>query len=95
MLPGFVLLNKEEVNQLRFPSSEILNNQFEKDKRGLNIDFATKLGNVAKHKVLIVFCDDKQTLSVYTTLWGYTNEVVLLKGNLYLPIHRIRSVTLL
>jgi uncharacterized protein (UPF0248 family) len=87
-----VTLSKEEVDKLTFPQQEVLESIQHQELRNTSIDYATKLGNQFKCKVLIRFCDHQNTLLIYTTVWGYTNEVVLLKGNLYIPIHRILSI---
>lgn len=50
------------------------------------------LGNLEKVKVKIFFEDDKSKIYVETTIWGVTDESVILKQGLVIPNKRIYKV---
>ncbi len=85
----FELVEKEEVSSFHFPEGEVLEN--DEDKKGIKreLDRAISLGNVEHLKVKIFFADDKGDKLVNTTIWAITDNAILLKKNVVIPIRRI------
>lgn len=86
---GYVLIEKEEVASLHFPAEEILHKADDKKLRQHAIDRAISLGNLEHYKVKIYFSDDVNNKVVNTTIWAVTDEAIVLKQNVVIPIHRI------
>lgn len=87
-----VLIDKEEVENLKFPKEEILKTKEDIALRKINLERATTLGNIDQIKFKIVFADDKSVKMIDTTVWGLTNERVILKKGVVIPIHRVIDV---
>jgi hypothetical protein len=83
---------KEEVNQLRFPSGEVLKNQDDIRQRRVDLERAVMLGNVEKSKVRVVFEDEVGLKYVETTIWSITDDRVILKGDGSIPLKRVWQV---
>jgi hypothetical protein len=86
---GFELVEKESVAGMHFPAVEILHRDSEKQARQEGIDRANALGNLEHSKVKIYFADEAGEKLVHTTIWAVTDQAILLKQNVVLPIHRI------
>ena len=50
------------------------------------------LGNLEHVKMKIYFEDDASKKMVETTVWGITNERVILKKGVVIPIHRVHKI---
>lgn len=87
-----VEIPKEVINHLKFPSSEILIDQEEKEGRKRDLMRALALGNLERHKITTIFEDHEGLKSVSTTYWGVTEDNVILKYGMIIPICRIRRV---
>lgn len=85
-------IEKELIPNLRFPSNEVLTNHEDIQRRRKNLERAVVLGNVEKNKVRVVFEDDTKIQAVETTIWGVTDERVILKGGVAIPLKRIWEV---
>ena len=85
----FIEVEKEHVSELHFPAEEILRSNSDKEARQQGIDRAISLGNLEHYKVKIYFADDEAEKVVHTTIWAVTDQAILLKQNVVLPIHRI------
>jgi hypothetical protein len=85
----FELIEKELVSSCHFPESEVLENSDEKKLLKRELDRAISLGNVEHLKVKIFFADDKGDKIVHTTIWAITDNAILLKKNVVIPIRRI------
>jgi hypothetical protein len=85
-------IEKETISQLSFPSSEVLTTNPEKEIRDSRIEKAMKLGNNKKQKVKILFEDSTDRKRVETTIWGVTEKNILLKQDVFIPIHRIHEI---
>ena len=83
---------KESIKNLHFPKGDVLVSSFDQIMRMKNLEGATKMGNISHTKVLISFEDIEGQKKVETTIWGYTDTHVILKGDLLLPIRRINSI---
>lgn len=85
---------KEIINHLRFPSGEVLLNMEEKDNRRRDLMRALALGNLEHHKITTYFEDHEGLKFVNTTYWGVTDDNVILKYGMIIPICRIRRVVI-
>lgn len=92
--PTVQRVEKETVDQLRFPAQEVLHDALSQEERRKVLHHATSLGNLDKHKVLIRFEDQDGLKEVYTTIWAVTDRKVLLKAGKLIPVHRIHSVSI-
>lgn len=76
-------------------NGEVLNSESEKNGRFKYLRWATTLGNIEKYKVRICFKPDHNEIyTVDTTIWGITDEHVILKSRNVIPIERITEVKL-
>jgi len=85
-------IQKEKISVLCFPHEEVL---IEKSKQGMRygaLHQALVYGNNFRYKVKIMFEDDESLKVVETTIWAVTEKMVVLKGGIVIPIHRVHSV---
>ncbi|MBI3509262.1 MAG: hypothetical protein HY064_01260 [Bacteroidetes bacterium] len=87
-----VLIQKEQVSELRFPSSEVLTSTDEIIRRKNELSRALVLGNVDHSKVRILFVDTEGPKMVETTIWAVTELRVVLKSGMVIPINRITEI---
>ena len=85
----FKLVEKEEVASLHFPEEEVLVNESDRKFRKRELERAISLGNIEHLKVKIYFADDQSEKLVNTTIWAITDNAILLKKNVVIPIRRI------
>jgi uncharacterized protein (UPF0248 family) len=86
------MVEKEHIGNLRFPNDEVLKTSDAIRLRKTNLDKALKLGNVEKGKIKIVFEDSDNIKQVETTIWGVTDQRIILKQGVVIPIHRIHEI---
>jgi hypothetical protein len=87
-----VVIDKEEVLNLRFPDVEVLSNADEIARRKMELERATTLGNTEQSKYKIIFEDDKGVKMVETTIWAMTDKRIVLKKGAVIPINRVHDV---
>lgn len=92
MISGYQPIEKEQVGTLHFPATEVLRSEDERKMRRNDLDRAIALGNLEHHKVKIYFEDAKKKLVVHTTIWAVTEEAIVLKQNVTIPIRRIHKL---
>lgn len=90
-----VLVQKEEVESLHFPHSEVLTDQIAIKQRMADLERATTLGNVEHNKIKIYFEDDVNFKVVETTIWATGEDNIVLKKGVTIPIHRIHRLKFL
>jgi hypothetical protein len=93
--PTTQIVEKETISGLKFPKEDVLATQAEKAERSKKLANARSLGNLEKHKVQIVFKDDSDIKMVHTTIWSITEQNIILKSNVNIPITRILDIVLL
>lgn len=93
MKTDVLVLEKEQVETLEFPEQEILQNEDEKVNRVVALKRALWLGNLERIKVKIYFADRIKKYLIETTIWGITEERIILKRGVTIPIHRVLQVT--
>ncbi|HTF05186.1 MAG TPA: hypothetical protein VK826_14255 [Bacteroidia bacterium] len=86
------VIDKEFVRDLSFPKDDVLLSMDERRKRRLELDRALILGNVDHSKVKIYFTDNEGFKQVETTIWAVTEERIILKSGMVIPIRRIHEV---
>lgn len=86
------VIDKEIVRDLSFPKDDVLVTTEERRQRRLTLDRALILGNVDHSKVKIYFSDNDGFKQVETTIWAVTEERIILKSGMVIPIRRIHEV---
>lgn len=87
---NFETIDKEKISSLIFPNADVLDEDKEAIKqRKDDLDRALTLGNLEHLKIKIYFEDDTSKKMVDTTVWGLTEERIILKQGVVIPIHRI------
>lgn len=90
----FQTIEKELIENLKFPSTEVLSSTDQINERQAELNRALTLGNREHTKIKIYFEDDTSCKVVETTVWGVTDKRVILKQGVVIPIHRVHSVKL-
>lgn len=85
-------IEKENISKLRFPLKEVLKSALEIGQRMADLHRGLLLGNIHKGKVRIVFEDNESVRQVETTIWALTDNRVILKQGLGIPLCRIHKV---
>ena len=88
----YTLTMKEEISNLKFPNTDVLNTPDEIKNRKYDLDRAMSLGNLDQVKMKIYFEDDESPKVVDTTVWATTESSVVLKSGTYIPIRRIYKI---
>ncbi len=92
LLTGFESIEKEKIEHLKFPATDVLTDSGSIDERQSDLQRALSLGNLEHSKIKIYFEDDSSRKVVETTVWGVTDKRVILKQGLVIPINRVHSV---
>lgn len=85
----FVPVEKEELSNCLFPQEDVLNKADELKRLKNELNRAISLGNLEHQKVKIYFEDAKKKKIVHTTIWAVTDNAIVLKQNVTIPIRRI------
>jgi hypothetical protein len=94
VLTNFEPIEKENIENLKFPSTDVLSDSEKIKERKAELDRALSLGNLEHTKIRIFFEDDSSCKVVDTTVWGVTDKRVILKQGVVIPIHRVHSLKL-
>ncbi len=89
MKANFELIEKENIKVLVFPKTDVLHSAEEIKQRFFELNRALILGNIEHEKTKIYFEDNSSKKVVETTIWGITEERVILKQGNSIPINRI------
>jgi hypothetical protein len=89
MTEEFTIIEKEEIASLKFPTTDVLDDDNEIKTRISDINRALSLGNLEHSKIKIYFKDSESPKVVNTTVWAVTDKNVILKQGVMIPIHRI------
>jgi len=89
------IVDKEALRTLNFPREEVLKTTDSAKERRSLLERATILSNLYHNKVKITFEDSDGSKMVDTTIWATTDNAIMLKGGIVLPIHRILSIELI
>lgn len=89
MTEEFTIIEKEDIASLKFPTTDVLDDDNEIKTRMSEINRALSLGNLEHSKIKIFFEDSESKKIVNTTVWAVTDKNVILKQGVRIPIHRI------
>jgi hypothetical protein len=89
MKTQFETIVKERINLLKFPNGEVLSDAFDICQRNADLNRAQALGNLEHAKIKIFFEDNQSKKMVETTVWAVTDQSVILKQGVGIPINRI------
>lgn len=89
MTEEFKIIEKEAIASLKFPTTDVLEDDIEIKARISDINRALSLGNLEHSKIKIYFKDNESKKTVNTTVWAVTDKNVILKQGVMIPIHRI------
>lgn len=86
-----MLVDKEIIGNLNFPTEEVLSSHELKQKREYELERAASLGT-DKVKIKILFEDSESLKQVETTVWAVTKDRIVLKHGVTIPIKRIHEI---
>nr|WP_317632919.1 hypothetical protein [uncultured Flavobacterium sp.] len=92
MIDEFHTITKEEIVSLIFPTDDVLTDKNDIKQRQADLERALTLGNVEHGKIKIYFVDNEKSYVVDTTIWGITDQRIILKKGVVIPINRILKV---
>lgn len=92
MSTAFELIDKELIASLNFPKEDVLEDKEDIAERRNDLDRALSLGNLEHVKIKIYFEDHISKKMVETTIWGVTDERVILKQGVVIPVKRIHKI---
>jgi hypothetical protein len=90
----FQPIEKEAIPNLHFSNTEMLTDPEAIKLRTERLNRACQLGNAHKGKVLIQFISEEGGYEVNTTVWNCSDDRIVLKQGLHLPVSAIVSVSL-
>jgi len=83
-------VEKEQIPSLRFSQEDVLTDTAALERRRVDAERATRLGNNYQGKLDIFFqTADGQPKRVQTTVWGAHPEYLTLKAGIMLPLHAV------
>jgi len=82
-------IEKESIQSLKFPNSDVLQDNDAIYQRQSELNRAQSLGNLEHSKIKIFFEDNESKKMVETTVWAVTDNRVVLKQGVGIPINRI------
>ncbi len=85
----FENIDKEKIQSLRFPKGDVLIDREEQYQRQSELRRGLALGNLEHEKIRIYFEDASSKKVVETTVWAVTDNQVILKKGVGIPINRI------
>lgn len=94
MVSNYELIDKEKIEELKFPHDEVLTDKSAMKEREDELNRALSLGNIEHTKIKIYFEDNTSKKLVETTVWGVTDKRVILKQGVVIPINRIHKISL-
>ena len=89
MITYFEIIEKENIQSLKFPNSDVLKDNDAIYQRQNDLNRAQSLGNLEHSKIRIFFEDNQSKKVVETTVWAVTDNIVVLKQGVGIPINRI------
>lgn len=82
------LILKEDISRFHIVSAEVDKKEHWKQELG----YAVRLGNAFKGKTSITFTTTDGLKTVQTTVWSLTEDYILLKGGVTIPLNSIVDV---
>lgn len=83
-------IQKENLHEIHFLKSEVLNEKILIQKRYYNLYRALILGNIEHTKATIIFkTEEHKFFKVVATIWAVTEDFILIKGGISIPVRSI------
>lgn len=92
MTVEYQTIDKELISSLSFPNNEVLGDVVDINQRKQDLERAMALGNLDHLKIKIYFEDEASFKMVETTIWGVTDNRVILKKGVVIPVNRIHKI---
>jgi len=86
------IITKEDLPSYEIAKGDALSNPVDRGLRKNDLERAMLLGNNEHQKVKIIFESTEGTMAVETTVWEVTQNYVILKSNMALPIRCVHRV---
>lgn len=93
-MESVICIAKEEIPLLQVANTEVHSELYRIIHRKQLLVQGMLAGNNCRNKVRIIFEATDGTFQVETAIWAITDDFVLLKGGVYLPINCIHDVLL-
>lgn len=87
-----VLIEKEQINNLHYPTQVSEKSNDRKSDLLSKCKTALSLGNLHKVKCTIFFMDKEGLKKVNTTIWGLMDEHIVLKGGVNLNLRYVEDI---
>lgn len=87
-----IQIQKEEIPQIHFLKDDVLSSLELRQKRAKDLYKAMYLGNTIHLKVKITFDTEEGMRNVETTVWYASDQYVVLKGSVTIPVKCIREI---
>ncbi len=85
-------VQKEAISGLKFITIHEPHDPSFDNSRRTDLERAMLLGNAEHQKVKILFETDEGTMFTETTIWNLTEDYIILKGNVDIPIRAIHYI---
>lgn len=92
MNSAICLIRKEEIPDYEMIRGDALSDPADIVRRREDVERAMKLGNNEHVKVKIIFETTEGTMSVETTVWEVTQNYLILKSNMAMPIRCVHRI---
>jgi hypothetical protein len=86
------MISKEDLPKYEMIKKDALTNSADIYNRRVDIERALKLGNNEHQKVKIIFETTEGTMAVETTVWEVTQNYLILKSNMALPVRCVHRI---
>ena len=87
-----ILVAKEDIPNYQFVSYDVLETKEQRAQRKLDLEKAMVLGNGEQVKISIHFHTTDGLKKVETTVWAATDESIVLKGGVSIPMHCVQEI---
>lgn len=92
-MKNVAVAEKELLSTMKFAPYDVLFDFAQRIKRSIDLQKAMILGNSEHGKVIIKFyLQEGSARKTETTVWGVTDDFVILKGNITLPVRAIYDI---
>jgi hypothetical protein len=85
-------VNKEDISGFQFVSFDVLDNAEQRMQRKVDLEEAMKVSNTDKAKSIVYFMTEGGIRFVETTIWAVTDEQVVFKGGVFIPVNSVLKV---
>lgn len=87
------LIQKEAISGINFLKTDVIHKPALRQSRLFKLNRALLLGNLHHSKVSIIFkTEEGLPQKVITTIWAVSEDFILLKGGIFLPVKAISEL---